>query len=117
MQIAKPCVITQKSCALSDNLQSTPMVLNGKQSRLGLDFFSPINPISEHAELEMENGKEEAGSSSTDGTMSVYSLKDVSSWIGGRKIIIFYIKNYLCLAISSSFSSSVTSKSTSVQLI
>lgn len=74
MQVATPTVVVQQQSI--DNLQSTPMVLNGKQSRLGLDFLSPITPITEQVQ-------EEA-------TMSVYSLKDISSWIGGNRNVLYY---------------------------
>lgn len=80
MQVAKPALVQQNSAP--GNLQSTPMVLNGKQSRLGLDMFSPIVPIPEQPFL-LQNGKDEA-SSCTDASSTVYSLKDVSSWVGGN---------------------------------
>lgn len=73
----------QQNSPPSSDLQSTPMVLNTKQTRLGLDMFSPIIPIPEHAQNLFENEKEEA-SSCIDGSSSVYSLRDVSSWVGGK---------------------------------
>lgn len=89
MQVAKPAVVQQQSGGTTNHLQSTPMVLNGKQSRLGLDMFSPITPIEEQGQVLYEGGKEEASNNSTDGTMSVYLLKDVSSWVGGKKMYFF----------------------------
>lgn len=80
LQVSKPALVQQNSAPA--NLQSTPMVLNGKQTRLGLDMFSPITPISEQAQVLSESENEQA-SSGIDGSSSVYSLRDVSSWVGG----------------------------------
>lgn len=85
MQIAKPALVQQNSAPAC--LQSTPMVLNGKQSRLGLDMFSPIAPIPEQAQCLFENdeqGRDGGGGSSVDGSSSAYSLRDVSTWVGGK---------------------------------
>lgn len=84
MHVAKPAVVIQQNAPPTGDLQSTPMVLNAKQARIGLDMFSPIIPIPEHAQNLFENEKDEA-SSCIDGASSVYSLKDVSSWVGGKK--------------------------------
>lgn len=74
-----------------DTLQSTPLVANGRYMKTGLDMISPISRIPESSFIpESSQNRNELPSSCTGITdnetqsSSMYSFKDVSTWIGGK---------------------------------
>lgn len=81
LKILKDYLHVAKPALARVDCQSTPMVANdGKRaSRLGLDMFSPIVAIPERDEVEKE------GMSCVERSSVGYSLKDVSSWVGGER--------------------------------
>ncbi|KAF2897378.1 hypothetical protein ILUMI_08792 [Ignelater luminosus] len=99
LQTAQPTIINNSQPQAMKRMESTPLIANGRNNRRnrGFDMLSPITPISEYSANDDRQNSNWNGDQNringithtvdfvpTTNSMPSYSVKDISSWIGGH---------------------------------